>query len=89
MSFAEFAARYQSTEAALQSYVDGLPVWVRVWRGWMFAIFGLAALFVIWRVEARWLAATMIVSIFAYNLVAMARASDASRASPSWRSGLR
>ncbi len=71
MSGSEFAARYQSTEAALQSYVDALPLWVNVWRGWMFLIFGLAVLFVVWRAEARWLAVTMIVSVFAYNLVSM------------------
>ena len=71
MSWGEFAARYRGTEAALQAYVDALPLWVNVWRGWMFLIFGLAALFVLWRVEALWLAVTMIASLFAYNVVSM------------------
>jgi len=71
LSFGEFVARYQSTEAALEAYVAGLPLWVNVWRAWMFLIFGLAVLFVIWRVEARWLAVTMVASLFAYNLASM------------------
>lgn len=71
MSWSEFARRYQATETEIQAYVDALPVWVNVWRGWMFAIFGAAVLFVLWKREARWLAVTMIVSLFAYNVVAM------------------
>ena len=63
--------RYQATESQLQTYVAGLPLWVNVWRGWMFFIFTAAIVFVIWKVEARWLAATMVVSLFAYNVVAM------------------
>ena len=35
-SWAEFLERYQATELALQSYVEGLPLWVNIWRGWMF-----------------------------------------------------
>jgi hypothetical protein len=71
MRWAEFAARYQATERELQHYVEGLPLWVNVWRGWMFLIFTAAVVFVIWKREARWLAVTMVVSIFAYNLVSM------------------
>ena len=67
----DFVARYRATEDALQAYVDGLPLWVNVWRGWMFFIFTCAAVFVAWKPEARWLAVTMVVSLFAYNLVAM------------------
>lgn len=62
---------YRATEAQLQTYVAGLPLWVNVWRGWMFFIFNVAVVFVIWKREARWLALTMIVSLFAYNVVAM------------------
>jgi hypothetical protein len=72
MSWTEFAARYQTTEVELRAYVDGLPLWVNVWRGWMFLVFTAAVVFVIWKREARWLAVTMIVSIVAYNLVTMA-----------------
>lgn len=71
MSWTEFAARYRATEAALQAYVEGLPLWVNVWRGWMFLVFTAAILFVVWKVEARWLAVTMVVSLFAYNVVSM------------------
>ena len=71
MSWAEFTQRYRATETELQAYVAGLPVWVNVWRGWMFLLFGAAVLFVLWKAEARWLALTMIVSLFAYNVVAM------------------
>jgi hypothetical protein len=72
MSWADFLTRYRATEADLQAYVDGLPLWVNVWRGWMFLIFTSAVVFVIWKREARWLAVTMVVSLFAYNLVSMA-----------------
>ena len=71
MELSEFFERYRATEAAVQTYVEGLPLWVNVWRGWMFLIFGLAVVFVIWKREARWLALTMVGSLFAYNLVAM------------------
>jgi len=71
MSWTEFADRYRATETALQAYVDGLPLWVNVWRGWMFLVFTAAIVFVIWKPEARWLAVTMVVSLFAYNLVSM------------------
>ena len=69
---ADFFARYAATEAELQEYVNGLPLWVNVWRGWMFLLFGAAILFVFRKKEARWLAVTMVVSLFAYNLMAMA-----------------
>ena len=62
--------RYQATEAALDAYVSGLPLWVNVWRGWMFFVFGSAVLFLV-RPEARWVALTMLVSLFAYDVVAM------------------
>ena len=71
MDFADFASRYRATEADIHAYVNALPVWVNVWRGWMFFIFTLAVVFVIWKREARWLALTMIVSMFAYNVVAI------------------
>jgi hypothetical protein len=71
MSLSGFFERYAATEAELQAYVSGLPLWVNVWRGWMFLIFTLGIVFVIHKVEARWLAVTMIVSIVAYNLVTM------------------
>jgi hypothetical protein len=63
--------RYQATAAQLETYVAGLPLWVNVWRGWMFFIFTAAVVFVIWKREARWLSLTMIVSLFAYNVVSM------------------
>jgi hypothetical protein len=66
-----FLERYRTTEEAVQAYVAGLPVWVNVWRGWMFLVFGLAVVFVFRKREARWLALTMVVSLFAYNVVAM------------------
>jgi hypothetical protein len=66
-----FLERYRATETALQAYVDALPLWVNVWRGWMFLLFTASVVFVIWRREARWLALTMVVSLFAYNVVAM------------------
>ena len=68
---AEFFERYRATEAELDAYVNGLPTWVNVWRGWMFLIFGAAIIFVISKREARWLAITMVVSLFMYNLVAL------------------
>ena len=71
MGWAQFLERYRATEAALDVYVSHLPVWVNVWRGWMFFIFTFAVVFVAWKPEARWLAATMVVSLFAYNLVTM------------------
>lgn len=71
MTWTEFVARYRATEVALQAYVNGLPLWVNVWRAWMFFIFTAGVAFVLWKPEARWLAATMIVSLVAYNLVSM------------------
>jgi hypothetical protein len=71
MAWLGFLDRYQATEAQLRTYVAGLPLWVNVWRGWMFFIFTAAIVFVIWKREARWLGLTMIVSLFAYNVVAM------------------
>jgi hypothetical protein len=71
MDWAGLWQRYLATEAELQAYVTTLPVWVNVWRAWMFAVFGAAVVFVLWKSEARWLALTMVVSIFAYNVVAM------------------
>ena len=71
MNWAEFLARYRATERAMRAYVHALPVWVNVWRGWMFLIFTCAIVFVLWKREARWLAVTMVVSLFAYNVVAM------------------
>ena len=71
MSWTELFERYRSTEAELQSYVEGLPLWVNVWRAWMFVVFTAAIVFVVWKREARWLGVTMIVSVFAYNAVAM------------------
>jgi hypothetical protein len=72
MDWAELWQRYRATEAELQTYVSGLPHWVNAWRGWMFAVFGAALVFVPWRSEARWVVLTMVVSLFAYNAVAMA-----------------
>jgi hypothetical protein len=72
MSLSSFAERYRATEMDLQRYVDGLPLWVNAWRGWMFLIFTAALVFVFWKREARWLLVTMVVSLFAYNVVAMA-----------------
>lgn len=71
MTWSAFAERYSATEAELQAYVAGLPLWVNIWRGWMFLILGAALIFVIWKPEARWLALTMVVSLFFYNVVAM------------------
>jgi branched-subunit amino acid transport protein AzlD len=71
MTFAELGARYQETSSQTAAYVAGLPLWVNVWRGWMFLVFAAGALFVFWRREARWLALAMVVSLVAYNLVAM------------------
>ena len=71
MSVSDFFERYAATEAQLQAYTVSLPLWVNVWRGWMFLIFTLSVVFVIHKVEARWLAVTMVVSIIAYNLVSM------------------
>lgn len=71
MTWTDVVTAYQTHEADLQAYVDGLPLWVNVWRYWMFSIFTLAIVFVVWKVEARWLAATMVPSLFAYDLVSM------------------
>jgi hypothetical protein len=67
----DFFARYRETEAAMNAYVTTLPLWVNVWRGWMFTIFPLGAVFVFRKVEPRWMAAAMISSLFAYNVVSM------------------
>jgi hypothetical protein len=67
----EFFARYGETEAALQAYVETLPLWVNVWRGWMFLVFPLGIVFAFRKVEPRWMAAALIPSLFAYNVVAM------------------
>ncbi len=69
-SWVDFLDRYRQTAAQIDTYVAGLPLWVNVWRGWMFFIFTAGIVFVIWKREARWLAVTMIVSLFAYNVVA-------------------
>jgi hypothetical protein len=71
VELAGFFERYRATEAELQAYVNGLPLWVNVWRGWMFLLFGAAIIFVVRKREARWLAVTMVVSLFVYDLVAM------------------
>ena len=70
MNWTEFFEHYQATELALQAYVEGLPLWVNIWRGWMFFIFTVALAFIIWKREARWVAAVMVVSTIGYNLVA-------------------
>jgi hypothetical protein len=67
----EFFARYRETEAALDAYVRTLPLWVNVWRAWMFLIFPLGIVFAFRKVEPRWMAAALIPSLFAYNVVAM------------------
>ena len=72
MGWSEFVERHQATELALQAYVAGLPLWVNVWRGWMFFIFTASVVFLPWKPEARWLAVVMVVSIVAYNLVSSA-----------------
>ncbi len=71
MSGTEFIAHYGETERALQAYVATLPLWVNIWRGWMFFVFTLGIVFVIPKVEARWMAVAMILSILGYNVVAM------------------
>lgn len=71
MSWSDFIIRYRDTEGQLQAYVEGLPLWVNVWRAWMFFIFTAGVIFVFRKVEARWLGLTMVVSLFAYNVVAM------------------
>src|ERR1700687_4222766 len=71
MSWSDFLNRYRDTSAQIDTYVAGLPLWVNVWRGWMFLVFTAAVVFVVWKPEARWLALTMIVSLFAYNVVAV------------------
>ena len=55
---------------ALQSYVEGLPLWANVWRSWMFFVFVAVVVFLPWKREARWLAVVMVASMVAYNLVA-------------------
>lgn len=72
VSWTGFLERYRATELALQAYVEGLPLWVNVWRGWMFFVFTASIVFLPWKREARWLAFVMVVSVFVYNLVAMA-----------------
>lgn len=67
----DFLARYQAMAAEMQRYIDGLPLWVNVWRSWMFLLFGASLLFVAWKREARWLAATMVVSLVGYNAVSL------------------
>ena len=67
----EFLARYRETEAAVDTYVRTLPLWVNVWRAWMFLVFPLGIVFAFRKVEPRWMAAAMIPSLFAYNVVAM------------------
>jgi hypothetical protein len=70
VSWTEFFEHYQATELALQAYVEGLPLWVNVWRGWMFFVFVAAVVFLPWKREARWLAVVMVASMVVYNLVA-------------------
>ena len=71
MTWSEFLTRYRDTEVQLQAYVDRLPLWINLWRAWMFFIFTAAVVFVFRKVEARWLGLTMVLSLFAYNMVAM------------------
>ena len=71
MALSQFIARYQATQTEMQTYVASLPLWVNVWRGWMFAVFTTAVFFLIWKREARWLVVTMVVSLLGYNLVSM------------------
>ena len=70
MNWARVLENYQATEGELQAYVETLPLWVNVWRGWMFFVFTVAVVFVLSKREARWLGLTLVVSIVAYNLVA-------------------
>ena len=74
----EFFTRYQATAAEMQRYVDGLPLWVNVWRSWMFLLFTAALVFVVWKREARWLAATMVASLVATTRSRWSRAWAAS-----------
>ncbi|HZR81552.1 MAG TPA: hypothetical protein VFD92_10690 [Candidatus Binatia bacterium] len=72
MTASNFLERYRETSDRIDAYVAGLPLWVNVWRAWMFLVFAAAIVFVLRRREARWVALTMVVSIVAYDLVAMA-----------------
>jgi hypothetical protein len=51
-----FLERYRQTETQVQAYVGGLPLWVNVWRGWMFLVFGAVVVFVLWTPLAAYLA---------------------------------
>jgi hypothetical protein len=44
MNWTEMLEHDQATELALQAYVEGLPFWVNIWRGWMFFIFTFSTL---------------------------------------------
>ena|SRR5690242_14177896 len=69
MSWHEFIEARRAFQASAQTYVASLPVWVNVWRGWMFALFTSSVLFVPWYVEARWILLTTFASVMALDLL--------------------
>ncbi len=63
---------YESLDAALsaqQAYVADLPQWVRMWMGWMEFTFLSSLWFLLARVEARWVLATAVATVFGSLLV--------------------
>jgi len=69
MSWQEFITAREAYQANIAIYITHLPLWVNVWRGWMFVLFTSSLLFAIWRVEARWFIAITFLSVQAYDLL--------------------
>lgn len=62
--FAEFIDAWQVAQVEQEVYIAALPQWVQMWMGWMMIVLGPSALIAaIFRVEARWLVAAMMLTL--------------------------
>ncbi len=67
-----FMQALQEASAAQDAYVATLPVWVHYWMYWMFAVLaGGSLVFSFFRVEARWLLLSFVVTIIATMALGM------------------
>ncbi|MDO9128201.1 MAG: hypothetical protein Q7U42_15155 [Parvibaculum sp.] len=68
----DFLEALQAASEAQDAYVATLPLWVQYWMYWMLAVLGLGSLvFSFFRVEARWLLLSFVVTIVATMALGM------------------
>ena len=69
--FAEFWTDFTAASAANEAYIAGLPQWVRLWVLWMNVVFTVGFVAAIVKVEARWLALAMVLTVLGGPLLTM------------------